>query len=100
MSQAEAAYFRIITGGSCYKYHFCCDKHLFVMTEHVFCRDKGMPLASTTLLSQQNYVCRDKIFCRGKPLVVANLMTNILLSQEKMCFVAKNTFVVTKVSLW
>ena len=85
--------------GSCYQYHFCRDKHVFVMTEHVFCLEKGM-LASTKLLSRQNCACRDKIFGRGKPLVVANVMTNILLSQEKMSFVATNTLVVTKVSLW
>ena len=25
-----------IIGGSCHKYDFCCDKHVFVATNHVF----------------------------------------------------------------
>ena len=30
-----------ITGGSCHKYQFCRDKHTFVATKDVFCRDKN-----------------------------------------------------------
>ena len=39
----------------------CCNKHMFVGTKHVFCHNKSM-LTVTKLLSQQNYVCHDKIF--------------------------------------
>ena len=58
---------------SCHKYHFCCDKHVFVVTKHVFCCDKSM-LAATkdvfcrnklvTCLSWQN-VCHDKKYTCG-----------------------------------
>ena len=30
-----------IIGGSFHKYHFCRDKHVFVSTKHIFCRDKN-----------------------------------------------------------
>ena len=38
-----------ITGSSCYKHHFCCDKtfvmtNVFVMTKHVFCHNKKVCL--------------------------------------------------------
>ena len=35
------------------------DKHVFVATKHVFCRDKNM-LVVINFLSRQNYVSRDK----------------------------------------
>ena len=35
-----------IIGGSCHKYNFCRDKHVFVATKHVFSHDKSM-LAAT-----------------------------------------------------
>ena len=44
-----------IIGTSCHKYHFCCDKYVFVATntfvttKHVFCCDKSM-LATTKRL--------------------------------------------------
>ena len=34
---------------------------IFLVTKHVFCRDKSMP-AAIKRLSRQNYVCRDKAF--------------------------------------
>ena len=40
-----------IIGGSYHKYHFCRDKHVFIATKHVLCRDK-----SILILSRQNYV--------------------------------------------
>ena len=52
--------------------YFCHDKHLFVVSKHVFCRDKSM---------QYRY------FCRGNSFVV----TSILLLQHKTCFVTTNT---------
>ena len=45
----------------------CHDKHMFVTTKHVFCRNKSMP-ATTKLLSQQNYVCHDKTIVTTKIL--------------------------------
>ena len=51
---------------------FCRDKITFLATNHVFCRDKSM-LVATKLSSQQNYVCRDKIFLlRQKITLVAD----------------------------
>ena len=47
----------------------CCDKHMFVMTKHIFCHDKSM-LAMTKLLLQQNYVL---------------FVTVNLLSQQNLC---------------
>ena len=43
-----------IIGGSCHKYHFCHDKG-FVATNHVFCRDKSMLVATkqNVFLSRQ-----------------------------------------------
>ena len=35
-----------IIGGSCHKYDFCRDKHVFVATKDVFCRDKSMIVAT------------------------------------------------------
>ena len=48
-----------IIGRSCHKYHFCCEKNMFVVTKHVFCHDKNMFVATnicwtSLLLSQQN----------------------------------------------
>ena len=57
---------------------------IFVVTKHVFCRNKSM-LAVTKLLSRQNYVCHSKIFfaqtcvCHDKSFVA----TGILLSWQK-----------------
>ena len=50
-----------IIGGSCHKYNFCRNKHLFVATIIVF-------VATKTNLSQQKYVCRNKkdMFCYDK----------------------------------
>ena len=51
-------------------------EHVFVTTKHIFCRDKGM-LVATKLLSRQN-------------------ATSILLLRQKSCFVATDTcFVAT-----
>ena len=38
-----------IIGGSCHKYHFCCNKSFVMTTKHVFCCNKSM-LAVTKLL--------------------------------------------------
>ena len=106
-----------IIGGSCHKYHFCRDKHVFVRV----CREK------TRLLSRQKYAqpyfCPDKIlsrqayfvatkvclsrqkttttktnFCRNKHKNLDKkyfLATNIILSRRKFCR-GKHTFVSTK----
>ena len=39
--------------GSCHKYHFCRDKHVFVvtkMTKCIFCCDKSMLVVTKVLL--------------------------------------------------
>ena len=46
------------------------DKHTFVATKDVFCRDKSK-LVTTKLLWQQNYVCRDKSFVAKKLILMA-----------------------------
>ena len=61
-----------ITGGSCHKYHFCCDesfvatntrcplcKIMFVTTKDMFCRDTQVFVVTNMCLLRQN-VCCDK----------------------------------------
>ena len=74
-----------IIGGSCHKFVFCRDKHLFFMTKQVFCCDKSMPDA-TKVLSWQKY------FSLNKPFVMANIcrdknnsVTKLLLQQAYFC---------------
>ena len=104
-----------IIGGSCHKYHFCRDRHVFVVTNiilsrHKFCRDKHtfMFVATSILLlclSRQAYfcyVCRDRYlsrrmfycdkmflwrqkFCHDKYDFVA---TKDLFCRDKHCLVA------------
>ena len=67
---------------------FCRDKHGFMTTEHVFCRDKSM-LVVTKVLSRKNYVCRDKTFvathiCRDKQ--------NFVATKFYACLSRQNTF--------
>ena len=85
----------IVIGESCYKYHFCRDKHVFVATKHVFCRNRSM-LVVKKLLSQQTYFCHDKTFvatniCHDKHFVA----TKVLLRQAYFCC-NKHMFVTTK----
>ena len=65
---------------------FCHNKHVFVMTNHVFCCDKNM-LAATKLLLQQNYFVTTKLFCQQARLW-----------RQKYAYCDK-TFVVTKLCL-
>ena len=84
--------------------YFCYDKSMRVVTkllswQDYFCYDKSM-LVVTKLLSWQDYFCYDKSM-----LVVTKLLsqqhqhnfvaTRILLSWQKMCFVATDMFVET-----
>jgi len=83
----------LIIGGSCHKYQFvatkvltrqtrvCRDKHVFVMTKHVFCRDKSKFVA-TKLSSWQNYVCRDK-----NDTCIIFVMTKDVFRRDKHVFV-------------
>ena len=95
---------RTVTGGSCHKYHFCRDKH-------VFCLNK------TRLLSRQKYTTHDKSFvatkrlsrqifvetklctyhfCRDKSCIATNTWCrDKYLSQQKFCR-NKIMFVATK----
>ena len=68
-----------IIGGSCHKYHFCRDKHVFFATKHVFFCFFLFFVATKVCLPQQK--CRDKItfvptkyFCRDKHVFVATKM--------------------------
>ena len=86
-----------ITGGSCHKYHFCCNKSF--VTANTF-----VTHIRTKLLSGQNYVCCDKTFITKKYLSQQTriccdksfVMTSILLLHQGMCFVTTNMFVMTK----
>ena len=107
-----------IIGGSCIKYHFCRDIHVFVSTKHVFCRDKHVYICHdkimvvvSKLLSRQIYTCLSRqTFCREKHTFFAtkrrvlSRQTRVYLSrQNHVCrfktFVATNihVFVATKV---
>ena len=101
--------------------YFCRDKHVLVVTKHIFCHDKSMLLhpfvttkvlsrqifvATNIILSQQNF-CRDKltfvvtntflsptkhIFCHNKSMLVT---TKIVTTNT--CLVSRQIFVATKV---
>ena len=76
---------RTIIGESCHKCDFCRDKHMFVMTKHVFCHNKN--------------VCHDKhIFVMTKVDKHNFVATKVLLRQAYFCC-NKHVFVATKVSL-
>ena len=80
---------------------FCHNKPVFVTTKHVFCRDKSVLVATKLCLSWQN-LCRDKhtfvmtkdVFCPDKLFYVGfffsmtKVVTSILLSWQKTCFIA------------
>ena len=72
-----------IIGGSCYQYHFCRDKSMFVARKKkkawtYFCRDK------------HNFVATKDVFCRNKHVFVA---TNT-------CFIATKLLSRQKLYLW
>ena len=80
--------------------NFCFDKHVFVMTKHIFCHNKSM-LVATKLLSWQTYLCHDKTgcdryLCRDKHNFV---VTKVLLWQAYFCQ-DKSMLVVTKLLSW
>ena len=57
-----------IIGGSCHKYHFCCDKHMFVTC--LSCKAGGQNVSfviTKVCLSWQNF-CHNKIVCHDKYL--------------------------------
>ena len=91
-----------IIGGSCHKYHFCCDKDAFVVTRCVllrqnfrcdFCSDKLVFVATNTFVLRkhiflcvwQKYACHDKhVFVATKVLLQQKyfVTTNIILLQQ------------------
>ena len=82
------------------KCHFCCekscrDKHVFVLTKHVFCHDKSM-LVLTKRLLQQTFFATNIILSRQKVLP-----WQAYFCCDKTCAVCHNktSFVVTKVCL-
>ena len=96
-----------ITGGTCHKYHICRDK-TFVATSILLsrrktcdCRDKGMVAATKLLFATKVCLSWQNIFVVTKTFfIVINICrnnnkhfvaTSILLSWQKMCFVATNT---------
>ena len=74
-----------ITGSSCHKYHFCCDK-TFVETNTSL--SQQIFVMTKKLLLQQNYVCHSKhtfvmtkdMFCHDKHIFTATK----LLSRQKL----------------
>ena len=92
--------------------NMCChDKHMFVMTKHIFCCNISMFTVTKHLL-QQNYVCCDKIFLSQQKTSVPLLRqkrhvllwhTCVCHDQEfvatKLCFL-RQIFVTTKVLSW
>ena len=67
---------------------FCCDKHTFVVTKDVFCREENTCLSQQKLrLSQQNFCHNKKYVCRNKSFAV----TRTLSLRQKMCFVTTHT---------
>ena len=94
-----------VIGGSCYKYHFCCDKR-FVATDTCLsrqntsfvatkvCRDKSFIAKE---LSRQNIFCRDRTFvttniCREKH----NFVSVKVLSRQAYFCRDKHVFLATK----
>ena len=59
---------------------------IFVVTTHVFCRDKSM-LGATKPLCRQNYIFHDKIFCRNKSKIF--VATNTCMSPQKSLVTTK-----------
>ena len=83
-----------ITGGSCYKYNFCCDNS-FVMTNMCLSRQNMSFVATEVCLSWQ-------MFCHDKPVLLQEnichdkyLSRQIILSWQMFCC-DKHTFVATK----
>ena len=103
-----------IIGGSCRKYHFfttkvlsqqtrvCRDKHVFITTKHVFCRDRDKSIF--VALPLQKYVCiilsRQKtcFFARKHVFVATQLFVARNICRDKR-FVATNNFVATSILL-
>ena len=73
-----------IIGGSCLKYNFRHDKHVFVATKHVSCRDKSM-LVTTKLLSWQNIFCHDKKYACCDKHDKYFVATKVLSQQAYFC---------------
>ena len=67
-----------VVGGSCHKYHFvptevlswqayfCHDKHVSVMTKHVFCHDRSFVVASVLLSWQKSFVATNTCLLQRK----------------------------------
>ena len=82
----QNTYFVMTKVGLSWQAHFCCEKHVFVMTKHIFCPDKSMLVATTFIttnmcLSWQIFVAR-KIFCCDKHNFI---MTKVLSQQVYFC---------------
>ena len=73
---------------------FCCDKHTFITTKDMFCRDTHVcfccdksKFVVTKHMLQQNYVCHNKI-CHNKHTFVE---TKDMICRRKLTFVTTNT---------
>ena len=92
-----------IIGGSCLKYHFCCNKKRVLSRQTCVCGDKNMSFVATKVcLLQQNFCPNKKIgatknwmrqayFCHDKHVFVAT--KHLSLQQRYACH--DKTFVVT-----
>ena len=62
----------VMTKGLWWQAYFCHDKHVFVMTNHAFCCDKSM-LVATKVLSRQNIfgTTKQACFCCDKRCVLS-----------------------------
>ena len=100
-----------VTGGSCHKYHFCCDKS-FVATNTCLSWQTLVCHNKTPVLSRQKYAChniflsrqtclpRQAYFCHNKRHVchaasIIFVATKVLLQQTHVCR-DKHLFVTTK----
>ena len=107
-------HFISIIGRSCHKYHFCHNKHVFVVTKHLFgvtkvclsrktllwC-DKNMFVA-TNLLSRQIFIRTNMCLSRQKWYLHNFVATKAVICCDKHAFVTKNiccdrSFVTTKI---
>ena len=67
---------------------FCCDKHTFVVTKIVFCRNKPVFVVLTCVCGDKTFVVTKIVFCGNKPVFV--VLT---------CVCGDKTFVATKMIL-
>ena len=63
----------------------------FVVTKHVFCRDKSM-LDVTKLLSWHNYVCHNKLFLSWQKKIVPTICHDKQFCHDKRCLLLRQNY--------